>query len=60
MILVVRLVMAKRKRKRMDGREMERDGRAGKDGVLSVSLWFGFFLFTFSSLWVGVGGLWIV
>ena len=43
---------------------MERDGRIETDGVVSVSLWFGFlplgyFIF-FSPVplgWVGVGGL---
>lgn len=57
MILAVRVVMGGKKKEK----RMERDGRAGTDGVLSVSLWFGFFLFIFSdALWVGVGGLWIV
>lgn len=56
MILAVRLVMgmAKRKRKRVDGKERERDGREGTDGVLSVSLCFGFSFLFFRALWVGL------
>ena len=53
--MAVRLVMAKRKTKKVDGREMEKGGRGGTDGVLSVSLWFGFFLFIFCGLSLGWG-----